>query len=125
MADGAPVPQTVPAVAGQVDAGLIRQAMAYRVKYRIEGGKRLMGLSLLGVHPQNRGGVYPSPETVRNLGLKLLKTGFSVDEANHEGACVQEVPSGQSSVAQSYKAFNMKGCNNVRLQACFTKASDT
>ena len=133
MADGAPVPQTVPAVAGKVDAGLIRQAMAYRVKYMIEGGKRLMGLSLLGVPPQNRGGVYPSPETTHNLGLKLLKTGFSVDEANHEGVCVQEIPAGNRSCDHSgssdpdhtYKAFNLKGCNNLRLQASFPKTSDT
>ena len=66
--------------------------MAYRVKYRVAGGKRQMYLSLLGVHPLNRAGVYPSPETVQNLGLKLLETGFSEDEANHEGVCVQEIP---------------------------------
>ena len=82
---------TGPAVADPVDLGQIRRAMAYRVKYRIEDAKRQMDLSLLGVHPRNRGGVYPSPETVQNLTLALLETGFSVDEANHEGVCVQEL----------------------------------
>ena len=72
--------------------GLIRQAMAYRVKYRVvdgDGGHtRKMPLSLLGVHNRNPGGVYPSPEAVENLGLKLLSQGFSLSEANHEGgAC--------------------------------------
>ena len=56
--------------------GLIRRAMAFRVKYRVANAdgsqKRCMALSLLGVHAQNRGGVYPSPETVHNLGLSLL-----------------------------------------------------
>ena len=63
--------------------------MAYRVKYRVKGGggvhKRKMPFSLLGVHNRNRGGVYPSPETVENLGFKLLNKGFSSEEANHEG----------------------------------------
>ena len=40
--------------------GLIRRAMAYRVKYRVPNAdgslKKQMSLSLLGVHPVNRGG---------------------------------------------------------------------
>ena len=44
------------------------------------------------MHRLNRGGVYPQPDTVRNLGLTLLKTGFNVSEANHEGVSVAEVP---------------------------------
>ena len=31
-------------------------------------------------------------ETVMNLGMTMLEIGFSVDEANHEGVCVQEAP---------------------------------
>ena len=100
--------------------------MAYRVKYRVDGGKRQMSLSLLGVHPRNRGGVYPSPETVQNLALALLETGFSVDEANHEGVCVQEVPPEHRVDAyQTYKAFNLAHCDNVVQVACFSADSDT
>ena len=75
-----------------MDMGLIKRAMAYRVKYRMSGGRKLISLSRLGVHRLNRGGVYPQPDTVRNLGVKLLKTGFNVEEANHEGVSVAEVP---------------------------------
>ena len=31
-------------------------------------------------------------DTVMHLGLTIHSSGFSVDEANHEGVCVQEVP---------------------------------
>ena len=47
---------------GEKNMGLIRRAMAYRVKYRVQNAdgslKKQMSLSLLGVHPLNRGGVY-------------------------------------------------------------------
>ena len=46
----------------------------------------------IGVHPFNRAGLYPMEETVMNFGLPNLSGGFSVDEASHEGVCVQEVP---------------------------------
>ena len=124
-----------------VDVGLIRQAMAYRVKYRVVGSdgaqKRRMSLSLLGVHQQNRGGVYPSPDTVQNLGLRLLEVGFSADEANHEGVCVcvQEVPSSDRGADpvdptkpyQTCKEYNMAHCTdtNTILRTCFNVDSDT
>ena len=107
--------------------------MAYRVKYRVAGGKRQMYLSLLGVHPLNRGGVYPSPETVQNLGLKLLQTGFSEDEANHEGVCVQEIPAEERSCDprdsekpyETYQAFNSSHCDSApQLRDCFSRNSD-
>ena len=75
-----------------MDAGLVRQAMAFRVKYRLDINKRVIALSRLGVHPQNRGGMYPQPDTVRNLGLKIITKGFNQSEANHEGVNVEEVP---------------------------------
>ena len=68
MAAGSPAAKTGSAVGAATtgsavadhELGLVRQAMAYRVKYRVAGGKRQMYLSLLGVQPLNRGGVYPS-----------------------------------------------------------------
>ena len=48
---------------GAIDMGTVRKAMAWRVKYRIEGKpgqlKRRLPLGMLGVHPKNRGGIYP------------------------------------------------------------------
>ena len=73
-----------------MDIGLVRKAMAFRVKYRVSDKKRTVPLSRLGVHPQNRGGMYPQPDTVRNLGLKKLTKGFNQSEANHEGVSVEE-----------------------------------
>ena len=69
--------------------------MALRVKYRVGGPrnpKTALPLHLLGVHPFNRGGVYPQGETVMGLGWSIFKTGSNAEEANHEGVCVQEVP---------------------------------
>ena len=42
----------------------------------------------MGVHPQHRGGKYPQPDTVHNLGLKIMGIGFNEGEANHEGVSV-------------------------------------
>jgi hypothetical protein len=72
--------------------GLIRRALVLRAKYRVQAEKEIIPLTILGVHPSNRAGVYPMEETVMNLGLSILSSGFSVEEANHEGVCVQEVP---------------------------------
>lgn len=71
--------------------GLVRAAMALRVKYRLPQ-KMHLPLSLLGVHQMNRGGVYPMSETVTGLGLRILAGGFSKEEANHQGVCVEEAP---------------------------------
>ena len=75
--------------AGNATLGLIRRAMAFRVKYRVQDGsgktKRHLALSLLGVHKLNRGGVYPSPDTVVNLGLKLLGAGLQLGRGQPRG----------------------------------------
>ena len=36
--------------------------------------------------------MYPQPDTVRNLGLNILRKSFNQIEANHEGVNVEEVP---------------------------------
>ena len=72
--------------------GLIRRALVLRAKYRVAPEKVVIPLTILGVHPSNRAGVYPMEDTVKNLGLSILLSGFSVEEAHHEGVCVEEVP---------------------------------
>ena len=67
-----------------MDIGLVRKAMAFRVKYRLSEHRKPISLSRLGVHPQNRGGMYPQPDTVNNLGLTIIRKGFNQSEANHE-----------------------------------------
>ena len=75
-----------------MDMGLVRKAMAYRVKYRVSLSKKKIALSRLAVHPHHRGGMYPQPDAVRNLGAQIMATGFNGSEADHEGVCVEEVP---------------------------------
>ena len=107
--------------------GIIKKAMALRVKYRVENRKKTLPLALLGVHPKNRSGVYPNADRVESLGISLLRDGFNVDEANHEGVCVQEVPmSERPAVAgrYNYLGWNRGCCTDPRLEVCF-KDQDT
>ena len=118
---------TESAVAGSgasdaMDMGTVRQAMAWRVKYRVvtEAGqiKRRLPLQLLGVHPQNRGGVYPQGDVVKTLGIRLAGLGYNQEEADHQGAAVQEPP--DSSLAESYGQYNRRKClGQPLLESCF------
>ena len=67
-----------------MDMGLVRKVMAFRVKYRTSSSKKRIALARLAVHPHNRGGIYPQPDTVRNLGVQIMTTGFNGSEADHE-----------------------------------------
>ena len=111
MAAGSPAAKTGSAVGAarpgsavaDHELGLVRQAMAYRVKYRVAGGKRQMYLSLLGVHPLNRAGVYPSPETVQNLGLKLLQTGLKLTRRDAQVKRAAEITSKREAGRDRFK----------------------
>ena len=72
------MPESSSAVAVAMESGLIRKAMAMRVKYRVRQGDApiLVPLFLMCVHPSNRGGVYPQPDTVEGLG-DLEKAGVT------------------------------------------------
>ena len=66
----------MPVVSGGGDAskdGSIRYAMAMKVKYRKH--KKFVQLGLLGVHNTNRAGVYPGPDRVVQLDIKILLAG--------------------------------------------------
>ena len=121
---------------GAVDMGLIRAAMAFRVKYRVPQAdgktKRKLPLQVLGVHPMNRGGVYPSPDTVNNLGVSIVNDGCNPEEANHEGVCVQELPPKErkhdpmchSKPYQTYTAYNRGKTKESMLSTCFDQHGD-
>jgi len=93
------------------------------VACQIQDGKQAIPVSILGVHPLNRSGVYPMEETVTNLGMTILDIGFSVDEANHEGVCVQEAPTGEAKNVklgaegpyETYLAYNKRKRPQLRL----------
>ena len=88
------------------------KAMALRKQYRntIDAGqlKRRLPLLTLSVHPENRGGVYPQGDDVKQLAIRLAKAGFSQEEADHQGVCVQEPPA--TEVAVRYTQYNQQHC---------------
>ena len=109
-----------------IDMGTVRKAMAMRVKYRVltDSGqvKRRLSLRLLGVHPDNRGGIYPQGDVVKTLGIRLAGLGYNQDEADHQGVAVQEIPveHQHSAVAESYGQYNIRKClGQPLLQSCF------
>ena len=79
--------------------GSVRRALRLRAKYRVQREKQTIPLDLLGVHPGNSAGMYPQDETATNLGFGLLLSGLLVDEANHEGVRVQEIPAEEQGAA--------------------------
>ena len=84
---------------------LLRRALVIRVKYWVQEEKERIPLSILGVHPFNRAGLNPMEEKVMSVGLSILSGGFSVDEASHEGVCVQEIPHEEQQSAQWFQAM--------------------
>ena len=109
--------------------GLIRRAMAWRVKYRVyhkEGGKdvpsRRISLLNLGVHPGNRAGVYPNDQTVMGLCQYLVEKGYTQEEADHAGVCVQDVPVQERPAGYiSIGRFNQDMSRKTKyLAECFT-----
>ena len=115
--------QPAPAVA-DLGTGEVIKAMALRVKYRLTtdlgARKRRLPLTVLGVHPENRDSVYPAADVVRGLGIELARKGFSQEEADHQGVCVQEPPLNTSAVAETYGAYNLRSCKGQPfLEKCF------
>ena len=106
-----------------VTLGSIREAMAYRVKYRIgddHRAKRSIHLEMMCVNNGNRGGMYPMPQTVMNLGIGIFQDGFDSEDANHGGVCVQEIPveATPRNWLPSYD-WNQRNTSDTLLQACF------
>ena len=102
-ADAQPVPM------GQ---GAMVKAMALRAKYRVTSDsgqrKRRNALHRLGVHPGNRGGVYPQEDTVQHLGVRLAREGFLQEEADHGGICVESAVADNDAGAETYTTYNHK-----------------
>ena len=118
--------------------GLVAQAMAWRVKYRVAqpnpsgraGNYRFpIPIRSLGVHPHNRGGVYPSGIRCQSLCQEVLKTGFCKEEVNHAAVVVQEIPhehiGTRGSDYVTGKAYNVKQCAEDPLfHTCFQPPYD-
>ena len=113
----------------EAEIGVIRKAMAFRVKYRVAPGgkvKRRVMIATMGVHPCNRGGVYPNEDRVKNLGLKIFKWGADQEEADHNGVMVEAIPDtaraqeGVRNLPERYTAYNKRKCSEKPLFSnCF------
>ena len=95
-----------------MDQGAMVKAMALRVKYRVSSDsgqtKRRIALHRLGVHPENRGGVYPQEDTVQHLGVRLAREGFLQEEADHGGICVEPTVAGNVPGWETYTTYNQR-----------------
>ena len=105
--------------------GIMKRATLLRLKYRVYDTKKKLQLTQLGVHPKNRAGIYPNANRVERLGTDILRDGFNLEEANHEGVCVQEVPMderrGEDPAVAGYFKWNLANAEDPKLKVCFTE----
>ena len=70
-----------------IDMGVMRQAMALQVKYRVQqadgSNTANVGWDLCGAHPDNRGASYPAGARVKSLAASIISMGCSAEEAGH------------------------------------------
>ena len=108
----------------EIDDGIVREAMALRVKYRVgvKGRvKRPVHITTMCIHKNNRGGQYPQAGTVENLGVHIFTEGFNAEEANHEGVCVQELPANERPTGYDTSfERNVLQCMGTPLEGCFS-----
>ena len=83
-------------------------------------------MQLLGVHPQNRGSVYPQQDVCLGLNNKLVHRGYIKDIMDHMGITVQEFPEAER--PKDYETimdYNMrKSRNNGILASCFDETDN-
>ena len=109
--------------------GIVTRAMAIRVKYRRMDKdafilRPTVPVACLGVHPKNRGGVYPAGIRCKSLLKEVLEGGFSKEDVNHACVAVEEVPIADiRSRGENYEsglAFNTrKVAADELLSTCF------
>ena len=84
--------------AKECSASLMTAAMAWRVKYRRVGldnkvVRTKVRIECLGVHPKNRGGVYPAGVRCKSLCVDVVDVnGFVKEEVQHSVVTVAETP---------------------------------
>ena len=80
-----------------IPTSVMIQAMSWRAKYRKkdhygEIARLKVRVETLGVHPKNRGGVYPAGIRCKSLCMDVLESGFVKEEMNHGVVVVEETP---------------------------------
>ena len=66
--------------AAATPVALVRQALALRAKYRLT--TKRVAPELIGVHPENRSGEFPSAERCAELTQEILQHGFDVSASS-------------------------------------------
>ena len=114
--------------------GVMSAAAAFRAKYRLtkpRGGESKQRLSIrsLGVHPHNRGGVFPSGLRCKSVCQDVIQAGFVKEEVNHAAVVVEETPyEDLRSRGDAYvtgKAYNTaQSSADEHLVSCFQPPND-
>ena len=114
--------------AATVTQGIITAGMAFRVKYRVKTDmgvvlRRFCPIQSLGVHPKNRGGVYPSGLRCKSLSVDVVDEGFSKEECNYAGVAAEERPRHmQPSDYVHMRTFNItSSVADELLATCFSE----
>ena len=103
---------------------------AFRVKYRDMKSKQKIRVRIedMGVHENNRGGVYPAGVRCRDLCIEVLKVGFIKEEFTHALVAVEEKPSHQMSKGSDYVSASEYNKNasqkDESLCTCFDAPHD-
>ena len=108
------------------EKGLLDKAGDFTKNYHVT--KIRIQVRHIGVHPDNRGGVYPNGARVEGLAKQILSVGFKKEIADHMGVCVQDwpgkdVPNNHTSfheynIAKSQLDDKLKRCFEGPLQQC-------
>ena len=104
-------------------------AMAWRVNYRkLDAGSKVVrkkvSIQSLGVHPKNRGGVYPAGVRCKSLTVDVVDNGFVKEEVNHAVIAVEETPAehirSRGAGYVSGLTYNREACSkDDLLSTCF------
>ena len=105
------------------DDGLLVKAMAWRVKYR--EGSNMRRVENMGVHKQNRGGLYPAGIRVKSMCVDVVGAGFLKEEVNHVCIAVEEAPvkevirMGGDGTENASSCNEKTSCKDALLSTCF------
>ena len=96
---------------GADDAAIVRQAAAYRTKYKKQMKIRIPVIQI-GFHPANGHGQPPSASRCISLLQDILDIGFDAEEADNNAVCV-EANRGDESIQE----FNREAVDGIEAMA--------
>ena len=115
------------AVAVSRDKAEMHTCSEYRRRFG-QGIRQRVPVHMLVPHPDNRSGVFPSSNRVRELACQIILLGFSQAEADFEGVCVRDYTADQLKERPGYRSFaqnvkeKAKGCVKELYQTGYGEA---